>query len=87
MSAVSEDQSLSEGRRGALEPLPPSAKLVHWVLRHEGSCTQRQLAEETLLSARTVRHALDELIQADLVTEEVYIPDARKKLFRVTEER
>ena len=66
----------------ALIELPPSAKLVYTVLETEGRCTQSQLADETLLSPRTTRQALSELKSARLVEEEVYIPDARKKLYR-----
>ena len=62
--------------------LPPSAKLVYLVLDHEGPLTQQQLCARTLLSGRTARSAVSELKGTGLVTEEVYIPDARKKLYR-----
>lgn len=63
--------------------LPPSAKLVYKTLIYEGPLTQGGLAEETWLSRRTLRHALEALHDAELVTEEVYIPDARKRLYRL----
>lgn len=65
-----------------LRELPPSAKLVYKTLDYEGPLTQSSLAESTHLSSRTARYALNELKEADLVTEEIYIPDARKRLYR-----
>ena len=35
-----------------------------------------------MLSARTARSAVSELKNVGLVTEEMYLPDARKKLYR-----
>ena len=69
-------------RYDQLLELPPSAKLVYLVLEHEGPLTQQQLCDRTLLSGRTARSAVTELEEAALVTEEVYLPDARKKLYR-----
>jgi len=48
---------MDEGTRELLEPLPPSAKLVYYVLDEEGRFDQTGLAEETRLSTRTVRFA------------------------------
>lgn len=66
-----------------LTELPPSAKLVYKTLEYEGTLTQSELVEESMLSSRTVRSATNELEAAGLVTEEVYIPDARKQLYSV----
>ena len=71
-----------EARYERLLDLAPSAKLVYFVLDHEGPLTQQQLCDRTMLSSRTARYAVTELEDADLVTEEVYIPDARKKLYQ-----
>lgn len=71
-----------EGRYERLLELPPSAKLVYKVLEIEETLTQSQLATETRLSGRTVRDALGRLRAADLVDEEVYLMDARQKLYR-----
>lgn len=60
---------------------PPSAKLVAMVLVHEGRLTQSQLAEKTLLSKRTTRHALSELEEAGVVTSRNSVVDARKSLY------
>ncbi|MEF8778955.1 MAG: ArsR family transcriptional regulator, partial [Natronomonas sp.] len=39
----------------ALPDLPPSAKLVYKVLEYNGAMTQKDIVEESMLSARTVR--------------------------------
>ncbi|WP_236045067.1 ArsR family transcriptional regulator [Haloarcula nitratireducens] len=60
---------------------PPSAKLVYKTLEYEGELTQGQLVDETRLSVRTVRYALTELQNRDVVREEIYFADARKRLY------
>ena len=74
---------LDEEVRDALENLPPSAKLVCFVLVHEQPLTQSGLVDETMLSSRTVRYAVKELEAAGIVTSEIYIPDARKNVYRL----
>lgn len=76
-------RDLPEPYRSQFEAYPPSAKLVYIVLAADGPLTQRQLADETMLPRRTVRSALDRLERDEFVTGELYIPDARKKLFDV----
>lgn len=73
---MQEDQSLRD--------LPPSAKLVLKVLEYNGGLTQKQIVEESRLSQRTVRDALDRLESADVVEKDVYIPDARQNIYRLT---
>jgi len=68
----------------AVESLPPSAKLVYKTLEYEGPMTQSQLAEESLLPQRTVRHALGKLEDADVVEESVYLMDARKSSYSIS---
>ncbi|WP_458189738.1 winged helix-turn-helix transcriptional regulator [Haladaptatus sp. NG-WS-4] len=63
--------------------LPPSAKLVFKVLEYNGSHTQKELVQQSRLSARTVRSALDNLTEIGAIKEEVYIPDARQRLYRL----
>jgi DNA-binding MarR family transcriptional regulator len=74
-------RDLPEQYRNQFEAYPPSAKLVYIVLMADGPMTQGQLAEETMLPPRTVRSALDRLERDEFVTSELYIPDARRKLF------
>lgn len=64
--------------------VPPSAKLVYKVLEYNGALTQKQIVERSMLSQRTVRDALARLREIDIVTEEVYIPDARQNLYELT---
>ena len=68
-----------------LSDLPPSAKLVYKVLEFEEELTQKQIVEETLLSPRTVRYALERLESIGIVEEDIYFPDARQSLYRVVE--
>ena len=69
--------------RTQLRDLPPSAKLVAKVLDVNGSLDQAQLAEETLLPDRTIRYALTQLEDADLVTEHVTLRDTRKHVYEL----
>ncbi len=61
--------------------LPPSAKLVAKVLEYNGTLTQSQLAEETLLPARTVRYALNRLEERNVVSSRFSFSDARKRIY------
>ena len=66
-----------------VQDLPPSAKLVWKVLEYNGGLTQKQIVENSRLSQRTVRDALDRLQAADVVEKDIYIPDARQNLYRL----
>lgn len=68
----------------AVRELPPSAKLVAKVLAYEGTLTQSQLADETLLPARTVRDALSQLEDAGVVDSRISFTDARKRCYTLT---
>lgn len=65
----------------ALEDLPPSAKLVAKVLEYNETLTQSELADETLLPARTVRYALTRLEEQDVVESRFSFSDARKRIY------
>lgn len=69
----------------AVASLPPSAKLVYKTLQYEGPMTQSQLADASLLPQRTVRHALNKLEEANIVEESIYIMDARKSNYHLTD--
>lgn len=64
-----------------IRDLPPSAKLVYKVLQYHGPQTQKQLVDQTRLSSRTVRYALEQLEEADVVASEIHIPDARQQMY------
>ena len=66
-----------------LDDLPPSAKLVYKVLEYNGSLTQKQIVEESMLSARTVRYALERLEDIGVVDEDIYFADARQSLYEI----
>jgi len=64
-----------------IQDVPPSAKLVYKVLEYNGGLTQKEIVEKSMLSQRTVRDALSRLRESGVVSEEVYIPDARQNLY------
>jgi len=66
--------------------LPPSAKLVYKVLEYNGPLTQKGIVQESMLSARTVRYALERLDEIGVIEEDVYFADARQNLYELTEE-
>jgi len=68
-------------RSDSVADLAPSAKLVYKVLEHNGQLTQQQIAEESLLPSRTVRHALSELDSVDAIEERIHFQDARQRLY------
>lgn len=67
-----------------LDELPPSAKLVFKVLEYNGTLTQKGIVEESMLSARTVRYALERLEEIGVVEEDVYFADARQNIYELT---
>ncbi|MFH5801919.1 MarR family transcriptional regulator [Haladaptatus sp. CMAA 1911] len=74
-------------RSSALEKLTeltPSAKLVAKVLQHNDLLTQPELAEATLLPQRTIRSALTQLQEQNLVDSQPSVIDARKQCYRLT---
>lgn len=72
---------MTETETDTLEDLPPSAKLVFKVLEYNGSLTQKQIVNESMLSARTVRYALERLQGIEIVDEDIYFADARQNLY------
>jgi predicted transcriptional regulator len=75
---------MAESDAEELSDLPPSAKLVFKVLEYNGPMTQKGIVEESMLSARTVRYALERLEEIDTVEEDVYFADARQNLYEIT---
>ena len=70
-----------------LGDLPPSAKLVFKVLEYNGGQTQKEIVQESMLSARTVRYALERLEEIDAITEDVYFADARQSIYEINCDR
>ena len=77
---------MSDSTTEDLADLPPSAKLVYKVLQYNGPLTQKGIVEESMLSARTVRYALERLEEIEVVDEDVYFADARQNLYEITTE-
>jgi len=77
---------MTESEEETLDDLPPSAKLVFKVLEYNGSLTQKGIVEESMLSARTVRYALERLENIGVVDEDVYFADARQNLYQLTDD-
>jgi DNA-binding MarR family transcriptional regulator len=77
---------MDEATAEEIGDLPPSAKLVYKVLEYNGPLTQKGIVEESMLSARTVRYALERLEGIDVVDEDVYFADARQNLYEITVE-
>mgnify|MGYP000044191411 CR=1 FL=1 len=85
MIVFAEGSARTESERPSQETLvelPPSAKLVYKVLEIESPLLQSDVRDRTRLSKRTTRHAISILKEADLIEEQVYIPDARKRSYR-----
>lgn len=78
--------TMPESQGEDIEDLPPSAKLVFKVLEYNGPMTQKDIVQESMLSARTVRYALERLEDIDIVSEDVYFADARQNLYQIIEE-
>ncbi|PSQ15119.1 ArsR family transcriptional regulator [Halobacteriales archaeon QS_8_69_26] len=81
MSTTGTTAETSSGSWEDVQDLPPSAKLVAKVLEHEDRLTQSELAEETLLSPRTVRYAVSRLEEVDAVESRFSFADARKRIY------
>ncbi|MBU4373387.1 MAG: winged helix-turn-helix domain-containing protein [Euryarchaeota archaeon] len=64
-----------------MDHLPPSAKLVFKVLQDSGFLTQKDIARQTYLPARTVRYALNRLKEEKILQERFYFQDARQSLY------
>lgn len=84
MSATEPETECTEDGWEAVRELPPSAKLVAKALEYNDRLTQSQLAEETLLPARTVRYALSRLEECDAVDSRFSFTDARKRVYTLS---
>lgn len=63
--------------------MPPSSKLLLKTLEYEGSLTQKELAEKTLLPDRTVRLALSHLLEKGYVKRRISLRDTRQRIYEI----
>ena len=80
ISALTKKVHLAED----LLSMPPSAKLLLKTLEYEGTLTQKDLANKTLLPDRTVRLALSHLLKKGYVKKKVSIRDARQRIYEIS---
>lgn len=76
--------TMAETDTERLVELPPSAKLVYFVLRKNGAMTQGDIKEESMLPPRTVRYAIKQLKQTDALTERIHLKDARQTVYEIS---
>jgi len=74
---------MSEHAADGLAELPPSAKLVYFVLDREGPLTREELLEESLLPGRTARSALDRLEEVGVMRRKFAFDDGVERLYAV----
>lgn len=77
----------SEMSEDLAQELPPSAKLVLKVLEYQGQLSQKEIIEETMLPARTVRYALSLLMSEGVVMKRLSLRDSRQGLYQVKKVR
>ncbi len=80
ISALAKKVHLAE----ELLSMPPSSKLLLKTLEYEGALTQKDLANKTLLPARTVRLALSYLLKKGYIKKKISIRDARQKIYEIS---
>lgn len=79
VSALAKKVKLAED----LLNMPPSSKLLLKTLEYEGSLTQKELSEKTLLPDRTVRLALRHLLEKGYVKKRVSLRDTRQRIYEI----
>jgi len=63
--------------------MPPSAKLILKTLEYEGTMTQRDLINKTMLPERTIRLSLSHLLNRGYVKKKISLRDARQKIYEL----
>lgn len=57
-------------QKTAIADLPPSSKLVYYVLKNEGKLTRKQITAESRLSTQTTRCGLKRLESSNVIEKE-----------------
>lgn len=76
---------MTDATEETINDLPPSCKLIYFVLRQEGPMTQGTLTEESMLPPRTVRYAIRRLEELDAISERIHLKDARQNIYDIHE--
>ena len=76
---------MSESAPTQVADLPPSAKLVYFVLDAEGPLTRDELLEESLLPSRTARSAMDQLQEIGVLERKYYFEDGVERLYELVD--
>jgi len=63
--------------------LSPATKLVFKVLELNGWMTQKEITKETYLPSRTVKYAMRNLREKDIIVEKLDPDDLRRKYYRL----
>ena len=64
-----------------IENIPPSSKFILKILEYEGPLTQKQIVEKTMLPPRTVRYALNILLEKGLIVKKASLRDTRQYVY------
>jgi len=64
---------------------PPSAKFIFKLLTYEGALTQKEIIAETNLPGRTVRNALDYLLEGGIIQKRTTLKDTRQAIYFIPE--
>ncbi len=68
-----------------LASAPPSARFIYKLLEYEGPLTPSEMARDSGLTSRTVRSALNHLVELGLVVKRASLRDARTDVYDVAE--
>lgn len=82
---MAESRTSSDGT--SLADLPPSSKLIHKILEHEGELTQQELLAESRLPQRTLRHGIDLLREEGMIDSRPNPDDARQSVYSLPGDR
>lgn len=74
---------LDDATQRQFKDLPPSSKLIVFVLANNSKLSHREITEQTLLPEQTVRYGLSCLQDCNLVTTVYCLDDARKQLYTI----
>ena len=80
---LAKEQQFTDAIPLKLQDLPKSAQETWKILASNGPMKPRDIANETELSGRTVRYALNKLVNAKLVAKVPDLHDLRSHYYRV----